>query len=131
MTAIDAVEFLTVAEAAKLLRVSTVTMHRWLKQGRLPAYHVGPRAVRIRRQDLDAIITPLESLEVYPREESWADVVARVNRPMSPEEVQRGWATLERSRRLREAMLARRGGQPFEESWPMINAARDQRSKEI
>src|SRR5712691_8866958 len=40
-------ELFTVAEAAKLLKVSTTTLHRWLKQGRLHAYRVGPRAVRV------------------------------------------------------------------------------------
>ncbi|GAC1448493.1 MAG: hypothetical protein PVSMB4_05710 [Ktedonobacterales bacterium] len=51
-------EFLTVHEAAKLLKVSPVTIKRWLKQGRLRAYHVGPRAVRIKQEDIEALLTP-------------------------------------------------------------------------
>ena len=35
-------ELLTIAEAAKLLKVSPATLHRWLKDRRLRAYHVGP-----------------------------------------------------------------------------------------
>lgn len=50
--------FLTVQEAARLLKVSTVTIKRWLKQGRLRAYHVGPRAIRIKQEDIEGMITP-------------------------------------------------------------------------
>jgi excisionase family DNA binding protein len=35
-------DLLTLKEAATLLKVSVVTLRRWIKQGRLPAYHVGP-----------------------------------------------------------------------------------------
>lgn len=51
-------ELLTIPEAARLLKVSTVTLGRWLRAGRVPSYRVGPRAVRIRRADLDALLTP-------------------------------------------------------------------------
>jgi excisionase family DNA binding protein len=49
---------LTVPEAAAVLKVSPVTVSRWLRQGRLPAYRLGPRAVRIRRADLAAVFSP-------------------------------------------------------------------------
>ncbi len=48
----------TMREAAELLKVSPVTIKRWLKQGRLRAYHVGPRAIRIKQEDLQALLTP-------------------------------------------------------------------------
>jgi excisionase family DNA binding protein len=51
-------DLLTLGEAAKLLKVSVVTLRRWIKQGRLPAYHVGPRKVRIKRSDLTKAFTP-------------------------------------------------------------------------
>lgn len=51
-------DLLTVREAAGLLKVSAVTLHRWLKQGRLPAQRVGPKAIRIRRRDLASVIAP-------------------------------------------------------------------------
>ena len=34
-------DLLTIAETARALKVSTVTIHRWLKQDRLPSYHLG------------------------------------------------------------------------------------------
>jgi len=51
-------DLLTIPEAAAALRVSPVTIARWLKQGRLPAYRMGPRAVRIRREDLTEVLQP-------------------------------------------------------------------------
>lgn len=44
-------EFLTPAEAAKLLRVTRRTVYNWLKEGKLPAVQFG-RGWRIRRADL-------------------------------------------------------------------------------
>lgn len=51
-------DLLTIPEAAAALKVSPVTVARWLKQGRLPAYRMGPRAVRIRRDDLLVVLKP-------------------------------------------------------------------------
>jgi len=51
-------DLLTIPEAAAVLKVSPVTISRWLKQGRLPAYRMGPRAVRIRRDDLTDVLKP-------------------------------------------------------------------------
>jgi excisionase family DNA binding protein len=56
------VDLLTVPEAAAVLKVSPVTVSRWLRQGRLPAYRLGPRAVRIRRADLQAVFAPARPL---------------------------------------------------------------------
>jgi len=44
--------FLTPQEVSGLLRVSTQTVRRWIKEGRLPAYKVG-RAWRIKEDDLN------------------------------------------------------------------------------
>ena len=51
---------LTIAEAAVILKVSTVTVSRWGRQGRLPTLKIGPRAVRIRRADLDLVSQPYQ-----------------------------------------------------------------------
>lgn len=52
-------EFLTIADAARLLRVSIPTVKRWIGEGRLPACRVGPRTVRIRRRDLETSLKPV------------------------------------------------------------------------
>jgi excisionase family DNA binding protein len=49
-------------QAAGYLSVSRRTIQRLISQGDLPAYHVGDtRVVRIKQEDLDGIMTPLEA----------------------------------------------------------------------
>jgi excisionase family DNA binding protein len=45
--------FLTVAEVADLIRVSTMTVYRLIKSSDLPAVRVG-KSYRVREDDLDA-----------------------------------------------------------------------------
>jgi excisionase family DNA binding protein len=52
-------DYLTVREAARLLRVSSSTIWRWIEARRLPAYRVGPRAIRIKKADLESVLTPV------------------------------------------------------------------------
>ncbi|HLH22708.1 MAG TPA: helix-turn-helix domain-containing protein [Chloroflexota bacterium] len=51
-------ELLTVQETADLLRVSTVTVRRFIADGRLPAVKVG-RAVRVDKADAEHIAKPV------------------------------------------------------------------------
>jgi len=46
-------ELLTVAEAAKLLKVTPHTIYRWVSQGRLRAVRYSRRVLRVRRRDLE------------------------------------------------------------------------------
>ena len=55
--------FCTVPEAARLLQVSQATIWRWIASGRLPAHRIGPRRIRIRREDLQTVIRPVERRE--------------------------------------------------------------------
>ncbi len=47
-------EWLTVEQVADWLHVSTKTIRRYIEDGSLPAVNLGGRAIRIRRQDLEA-----------------------------------------------------------------------------
>jgi len=50
------IEWLTVEEAARYLRVSKRTIYKWSRDGRLPAYLIGNRKHRrYRRDDLDRV----------------------------------------------------------------------------
>jgi excisionase family DNA binding protein len=51
-------ELLTVQEAAHLLRVSTVTVRRYIADGSLPAFRIG-RGIRIKRESIDALASPI------------------------------------------------------------------------
>ena len=52
--------YFSVTETARLLGVSRTTVWRWIRQGRLRAYKVGQRTIRIRDEDLDAQLTPIQ-----------------------------------------------------------------------
>lgn len=45
--------------AAALLGVSAKSVRRWISNGRLEAFRVGPRLLRVRRADVDALPSAL------------------------------------------------------------------------
>ena len=112
-------EFLTVREAADLLRVSRPTIWRWIDAGRLPAVRLGPRSIRVRRADL-------RRLEQHAR-------VGRRDDRLSICTIQLGDATvaedelMARLQSIQAAMLAERGGTPFGPSAGLIGEARRER----
>lgn len=60
-------EWLTVAEAARYLRVHRTTIYAWCDEGRLPFYELesgGGR--RFKREDLDALLKRGEPKEERP-----------------------------------------------------------------
>lgn len=53
------IEWFTVEEAARYLRVSRRTIYKWSKNGRLPTYLIGDRRHRrYRKDDLDKVPRP-------------------------------------------------------------------------
>lgn len=51
--------YLTIAEAAAVLKESPRTVRTRIKEGRLPAYRVGPHHVRIKADDLERLFQPI------------------------------------------------------------------------
>lgn len=51
-------DYYTVPEAAHELDVSPSTVWRWIEAKKLPAYRVGARKIRIKKDDLRTIVTP-------------------------------------------------------------------------
>lgn len=132
-------DYYTVAQAAAILEVSTTTVWRWIKAELLPAYRAGPKNIRIKKQDLERVITPAReparatarSEEMNATQEEKSISPAITIRPLTDEEVQRGLAALERARTSRAQMLAEHGGKPLASSAPMIRQARAQRSRQL
>jgi excisionase family DNA binding protein len=51
-------ELLTVAEAAKLLRLHSNSIYKLIETGVIPAIRIGSKVVRIRACDIDALLQP-------------------------------------------------------------------------
>jgi len=62
-------DYYTASEAARALRVSRTTIWRWIGEGRLAAYHVGGRTLRIRREDVRKALRPV----IHGPEDRWVD----------------------------------------------------------
>jgi excisionase family DNA binding protein len=56
-------EYLTPAQVAEELQVTTVTVRRWIASGELPAAKAGPRKWRIRRADMAKMLSPTPGLD--------------------------------------------------------------------
>ena len=88
----DASRFLTVSQAARILAVHPLTVRRWIHDGRLPAYRIGEKGVRVVLTDVLDLATPLQ----YPaqKEGHMNTVDQRETRRLTEEEVQRGLRAL-------------------------------------
>jgi excisionase family DNA binding protein len=66
---------LTVPEVAGRLRMTTMTIYRWIEDGKLPALQIG-KHYRIKSSDLDAVLASAEVRTT--REDPWgAEVPSR------------------------------------------------------
>ena len=52
-------ELVSVPAAARELGVSRASVYRWIHRGDVSAVRVGPSSLRIRREDVDALVAPL------------------------------------------------------------------------
>jgi excisionase family DNA binding protein len=62
-------QLLTVSEVAERLRISSMTIYRWIEEGRLPAMQIG-KQYRVRAGDLDEILEG--SRVAVGRSDPWA-----------------------------------------------------------
>lgn len=131
MTTAHDAELLTIAEAAALLKVGRSTVNRWLRDGRLPAYRVGPKAVRIRRTDLEQLMTPVGEAEKRLQGDTGHDAIRANIHPLTDEQVAEQRAAYEASKAHLDRMRARYGDTPRAESWPIIREAREERAGRI
>ena len=98
-------EWLRPKEAAEYLGVAVSTLYSWRKRNLVRFYRVGPRAVALRREELDAL-----AQQIVPDSES-------DSRDTTPEVL----AELNQSMRVKYGTL--------DDSTPVIRAAREARSR--
>ena len=136
----DGADLLTLAEAAEILKVSTVTVSRWRRQGRLPTLKIGPRAVRIRRADLDLVSQPYNgpvSSLAHPSPETGPAgraspepaITASAHLPAPLRTTVPPDRTLGRALLLRATILKRRHGDFLEPAGDDLGRLRDKRAK--
>ena len=121
-------EYVTTSEAASILGINRVTLHRWVKQGALRAYSLGPRKVLFKRADLIQLLKPVKGEEV---EFTVKERLGRIIPPLTDEQVQQGLAAMRAGRDLGERIARRLGTKPWKPSWEIINEARDERTKQL
>lgn len=121
-------DYLTVAEAATFLHVSQSTIWRWIEHDELPAYRVGQRRVWVKKADLERLVTPARSSR---KGVEMAHQEATLPRSLTEEERKEALAALEAARRLRNQMLAQRGGKLFSDSSKLIEQMRKQRGHHL
>ncbi len=120
-------DFVTVEEAAGLLRVSQSTLWRWLKAGDLRAYRIGGRRVWLRRSDLAGLVKPATG------EAKEGGVMVQGERAherrLTEAEQQRMLGAAEAARELRARLLDTRGGNLFRPAYEDIDEVRRERSE--
>ena len=52
--------YITVPDAAVIIGCTQATIRRRIEDGTLPAYRLGPRSIRIKREDLGLLLQPVE-----------------------------------------------------------------------
>ena len=57
-------EWLTIKEAAEILRLSEHTVRDQVRDGKIPSTKLGHRTVRVRRVDIEALLPPAEHSSV-------------------------------------------------------------------
>jgi excisionase family DNA binding protein len=127
-------ELLTVQETARLLKVTPTTVRRYIAARRLPAVKVG-RGVRVRKEAVADLLVPVlpKRPDASPQEQGGP--MRRIERTpvlrLTDAEKQAVLAAIERARRLRAELAAQQGGELVPSSLELLDAAREQRTREL
>ena len=94
----------------------------WIDSGQLPAHRIGKRSIRIRREDLAAVIRPARDQTMKEVKEQDLQITHLGRRPVDVENL------IGSLREGQERILARRKGKRFRSSVSLIREGRDERS---
>lgn len=127
-------EYLTVAEAAELLRVSVSTIRRWIRTGSITAHRAGQRRLLLRRADVTRAMRAVGpttngatrgylSPTPWDRDESRRTAAARAPELRTPEEAN-GLAEQTRARLPASGIMT-------PEAWELIREGRELRTDQV
>lgn len=68
MTSRTTHKYWTLAEAAEQNAVGQRTIRRWIAEGRIKGYRVGPRAIRVEAADLAQLARPIPTVGTLERQ---------------------------------------------------------------
>lgn len=128
MSVVQESDYLTVAQAAAMLQVDQSTIRRWLDQGRLPAYRVGARHLRLKRADVDRLVVPAPRGSDEAADSPLEALRRELMMPLTPEERRRGLKILEEAKRKQAELVARWGGSAEPSSAELLHEMRDERT---
>ncbi|MBV9279425.1 MAG: helix-turn-helix domain-containing protein [Chloroflexi bacterium] len=123
LTLTDQDQLLTAAQAARLLGVHLSTVRRWIARGKLPAYRVGDKGVRVRYDDVLALLSPLNREKGGPV----TQVKHIAERFLTEEEKRRGLEALDELELLDREL----GEEPLTDSTELIRQMREERTAEL
>jgi excisionase family DNA binding protein len=55
-------DWISIAETAQVMKVSTKTVRRYIAQGRITAHRMGPRFIRIDRAEIERTLRPITTI---------------------------------------------------------------------
>ncbi|TSE17873.1 helix-turn-helix domain-containing protein [Arthrobacter sp. KBS0703] len=77
-------QLISLAESSARTGLSEKTLRRRIADGLLPAYRVGPRAIRVKPEDLDKLLRPMPASVEGRRQDQLADYIARTVEAFPP-----------------------------------------------
>lgn len=123
-------ELLTVQEIAALLKVNPETVRRHIASGRLQAVRIG-RHVRVRREAIDAMVIPIAPKEGAQMRGAMPIYTMQPTSLPTEAQLRKRQQAIIDSEALLARMRHRLAGKPLEPSWPIIRAARQERSDQL
>ena len=127
-------DLLTIAETAKLLKVTPTTVRRYVSAGQLPAFKVG-RGVRIRKEAIEDFLTPVVPTRPGATTQEEGGPMRAIERTSGPlrtrEEQRQVLAAIEQGKRERAELAAKYRALLVPSSVELLEEARAQRTREL
>jgi excisionase family DNA binding protein len=119
----------SVADAARLLRVSQSTLWRWISHAEVPAYRIGPKRVWVKTADLERLLRPLRG---HGQKGGVALRQKRASeRRLTTAQTAKMLAAADQAKQFQKMLLTKRGGELFGPAADEIHAAREERDRQL